>query len=93
MYISWYHSLLIVTAIFHLVASIKEQKTMPPPGKLVNINGRNMHLYLKGEGELTIVLDHSLGGIEGYFLIDELVKKGLNKVTIKQLKPYLCKSI
>ncbi|MEM8831742.1 MAG: alpha/beta hydrolase, partial [Cyanobacteria bacterium P01_G01_bin.19] len=74
MHISWYHCLFLLTAIFHLAASIRERKSMPPPGKLIDVDGTKMHLYLKGKGDLTIVLDHSLGGIEGYFLIDELAK-------------------
>jgi pimeloyl-ACP methyl ester carboxylesterase len=35
-----------------------------------------LHLYIKGEASPTVILEHSLGGIEGYFLIDELAKIG-----------------
>ena len=33
-----------------------------------------LHLYTKGNSGPTIVLDHSLGGIEGYLLIDRLAE-------------------
>ncbi|MEL6787441.1 MAG: hypothetical protein AAFO76_08545, partial [Cyanobacteria bacterium J06607_15] len=32
------------------------------------------HLWVKGKGKPTVVLDHSLGGIEGYFLIEAIAK-------------------
>ncbi|WP_229641996.1 hypothetical protein [Waterburya agarophytonicola] len=35
---------------------------------------QEVYLYIKGRGEITVVLDHSLGGVEGYFLIDEIAK-------------------
>ena len=79
MYLSWHYWLFIVTAIYHLIANWKERKN-PPPGKLFNINGKTIHLQIKGEGNLTVVLDHSLGGIEGYLLIDEIAK--ITKVCI-----------
>ncbi|MGD1918518.1 MAG: alpha/beta fold hydrolase [Pleurocapsa sp.] len=74
MYISWHHWLFVFTAIFHLIASLRENKILPPLGKLFDINGKKVHLYIKGEGKATVILDHSLGGIEGYFLIDEIAK-------------------
>lgn len=74
MHIHWYHYLLIVTAIFHIITSLKEKITLPAPGKLFNINGKIIHLYTRGEGNITVILDHSLGGIEGYLLIDEIAK-------------------
>ena len=74
MSISWHYLILIIMAIAHFILSIKEDKTIIPPGKLFEINGRKMHLYTKGEGKITVILDHSLGGIEGYFLIDKIAK-------------------
>lgn len=34
----------------------------PPPGRLVTVNGHQMHLHCGGEGEPTVVLDAGLGG-------------------------------
>ncbi|NJO94533.1 MAG: alpha/beta hydrolase, partial [Hydrococcus sp. RM1_1_31] len=28
----------------------------------------------KGQGQITVIIDHSLGGLDGYFLIDEIAK-------------------
>ena len=77
MYIHWHYWILVITAIFHWVKSAKK---ILPPGKLFNINGKKIHLYTKGKGSVTVILDHSLGGIEGYFLIDEIAK--ITKVCI-----------
>ncbi|MBF2067780.1 MAG: alpha/beta hydrolase [Calothrix sp. C42_A2020_038] len=65
--------LLIFTAIYHAFSCWLEN-TKPAPGQLFDIDGCKLHIYTKGEGNPTIILDHSLGGIEGYFLIDELAK-------------------
>ena len=72
---TWQYWLLIPTTIFHFVASLQEQKTLPPPGKLIDLGGYKVHLWVKGTGKTTVVLDHSLGGIEGYFLSNAIAKK------------------
>jgi pimeloyl-ACP methyl ester carboxylesterase len=41
------------------------------------VGGYHLHLYALGEANNpTIIIDHSLGGIEGYFLIEKLAKLG-----------------
>lgn len=70
----WQYYLLIVSTIFHLVQSWRETKTRLPPGKLIDIEDRQIHLYVRGMGTTTVILDHSLGGIEGYFLIEAIAK-------------------
>jgi pimeloyl-ACP methyl ester carboxylesterase len=72
--------LLMLTTSYHFISSIKEKKSLPAPGKIFEINGARLHLYSKGKGNPTIVIDHSLGGIDGYFLIEEISK--LTKVCI-----------
>ncbi|MEL6929693.1 MAG: alpha/beta hydrolase [Cyanobacteria bacterium J06600_6] len=74
---AWQYLILMTTAFFHLVCSLKERKTLLPPGKLIDLGGYHVHLWVQGNktSDLpTIVLDHSLGGIEGYFLIDRLAE-------------------
>ncbi len=47
----------------------------PPPGKIYDIGDCKLHLYRRGRphaNQPTVVLDHSLGGVEGYLLIDEI---------------------
>lgn len=68
----WQYLPLIPTTILHLILSLRERKTLPPPGRLIDLGGYKVHLWVKGTGKTTVVLDHSLGGIEGYFLIDAI---------------------
>ena len=71
----WQYLLLIPTTISHLILSLRERKALPPPGSAIDLGGYEVHLWLKGTknaGQPTIVIDHSLGGIEGYLLIDRL---------------------
>jgi pimeloyl-ACP methyl ester carboxylesterase len=68
---------LAATTIYHYLASSQEVKSLPPSGKLVTAtDGKIRHLQIEGSGEITIVLDSSLGGVEGYLLIPELAKLG-----------------
>lgn len=71
--------LLATTTLYHTVVSWLENQT-PPPGQRVDVGGYHLHYWVQGEGNPTIVLDHSLGGIEGYLLIEELAK--LTRVVI-----------
>lgn len=65
--------LLIATTLYQALACwFENQKS--PPGQLIDVGGYRLHLCIAGEGSPTIILDHSLGGIEGYFLIEELAK-------------------
>ena len=64
---------LSLTTSYHFSKIFLENR-QSPPGKLIDIGGCKIHLYTKGEGYPTVILDHSLGGIDGYFLIDEIAK-------------------
>jgi pimeloyl-ACP methyl ester carboxylesterase len=66
--------LLLITTSYHFLASVKEKKSLPAPGKIININNYRLHLYSQGQGKPTLIIDHSLGGIDGYFLIEEIAK-------------------
>jgi pimeloyl-ACP methyl ester carboxylesterase len=68
-------SLLIAGSLYQAIAIWLESR-QPPPGKMIDVGGYKLHLLVAGETKSapTIILDHSLGGIEGYFLIDELAK-------------------
>ncbi len=71
--------LLLLTTAYNIFASIQEKQELQP-GKLINIGGYNLHLSSQGEGNPKVIIDHSLGGIEGYFLIDSIAK--ITKVCI-----------
>ena len=68
----WQYLWLIPTTIFHWSVSLLAPT--PPPGKLIDLGGYKVHLWTKGTGKTTVILDHSLGGIEGYFLIDAIAQ-------------------
>ena len=64
-----------ITTIYHQIISYRDRQNPTPPGNLyVMADGINKHLYTKGMGEITVIFDHSLGGIEGYLLITEIAK-------------------
>ncbi|MEO1185552.1 MAG: alpha/beta hydrolase, partial [Cyanobacteria bacterium J06636_27] len=65
--------ILIATTIYQIIATWIEDK-QPPPGQLIDIGGYKLHLYTMGKSRPTVILDHSLGGIEGYLLIEEIAK-------------------
>ncbi len=60
--------LLIITTAYQAIASWTED-LQSPPGKLIDVGGYKLHMCVMGEGSPTVVLEHSLGGIEGYLLI------------------------
>ncbi|MFM7882565.1 MAG: alpha/beta fold hydrolase, partial [Microcystis panniformis] len=63
--------LLVATTVYQAISVwLEEQKA--PPGHLINLGQYRLHFCLAGEASPTIIIDHSLGGIEGYFLIEEL---------------------
>ena len=65
---------LTLTTIYHQIASYRDRQSPTYPGKLVTTSdGKRKHLEVRGIGDLTIVVDASLGGVEGYLLIDELI--------------------
>jgi pimeloyl-ACP methyl ester carboxylesterase len=67
--------ILTATAIYHQIASYRDRQNPAPPGKLVmSSDGRVRHLDIRGTGNITVIIDASLGGVEGYLLIDELAK-------------------
>lgn len=65
--------LLTATTLYQAIACWLEDRK-PSPGQLFDVGGYRLHLYVAGEARPTIVLDHSLGGIEGYLLVEELAK-------------------
>lgn len=65
--------ILIVTTAYHQLASYRDRH-QSPSGKIVDTKFGKRHLQVRGTGEITIVVDASLGGVEGYLLIDELAE-------------------
>jgi len=46
---------LIFAIINHNYRLHNEKRQFPPPGKMVEVNGRKLHVYRKGKGSLTLV--------------------------------------
>ncbi len=65
--------ILIATTIYQLIATWIEDKKSPP-GQLIDVGGYKLHLYTIGDSRPTVILEHSLGGIEGYLLIEDIAK-------------------
>jgi pimeloyl-ACP methyl ester carboxylesterase len=77
--------LLVATTLYQLIACWRENKT-PAPGQLADVGGFRLHYLVAdassespgqapdGPAQPTIIFEHSLGGVEGYLLIDELAK-------------------
>jgi pimeloyl-ACP methyl ester carboxylesterase len=71
--------ILSVTTLYQAIAVWQEDRTAPP-GERFDAGGYHLHLYQQGfdsnPATPTIVLDHSLGGVEGYAIVDALAKLG-----------------
>jgi pimeloyl-ACP methyl ester carboxylesterase len=65
--------ILAATTLYQTLAVWLEEQ-QAPPGNLINLGKYRLHFCLAGTASPTIVIDHSLGGIEGYFLLEELSK-------------------
>jgi pimeloyl-ACP methyl ester carboxylesterase len=66
---------LTATTIYHQIASYRDQTNTLPPGRLFTASdGKTRHLQVQGEGDITVIVDASLGGVEGYLLINQLAQ-------------------
>ena len=65
--------IIAVLLVYQAIASTLENR-QPYPGKRYDIGGYKLHLHCQGTGTPTIVIDSSLGGLEGYLLMDQLSK-------------------
>ncbi len=66
---------LTITSLFQVIASHQENR-QPSPGNITSTEQAKIHWYTQGSGAVTIIIDHSLGGVEGYLLTDRLATIG-----------------
>jgi pimeloyl-ACP methyl ester carboxylesterase len=66
--------IICLTTTYHIWATWRENKQIKPIGESIDIDGYSLHLYGKGSSKPTVIIEHSLGGIDGYFLIEKLAK-------------------
>ncbi|MDO6658754.1 alpha/beta fold hydrolase [Anaerobacillus sp. 1_MG-2023] len=75
---------LVIWVIYNNLLSAYEQKKYKPLGEIVEVDGKEMHIYSKGEGDNTIVLMSGLGTAAPVLdfepLIDEISKT--NRVVV-----------
>jgi pimeloyl-ACP methyl ester carboxylesterase len=67
------------TSLYHQWACWREQQH-PAPGNFTNVDGTQFHWQLLGQRsdptQPTLVLDHSLGGVDGFFIGERLAAHG-----------------
>ena len=68
--------MIIMGAIYQSVASVRDLKKYPPPGKLYDVGDRRLHLYSTGEGDPTVILEAggSSPGLLWYLVQKEIAK-------------------
>jgi len=49
--------------LYQTMATFIDRRRYPPPGKLVEVDGRRMHFQSVGSGSLTVILEAGLGAI------------------------------
>jgi len=63
-------------ATYEEIASARDRRLYPPPGKLVDIGGRRLHIYCTGQGSPAVILDAGLGDRSLYwFLVQPEIAK------------------
>ncbi|SFL06717.1 hypothetical protein SAMN03159341_10343 [Paenibacillus sp. 1_12] len=53
-------------AVYEKVRAGKDLKSYTPSGKLYNVNGENMHVYVGGQGDVTVVFASGWGTANPY---------------------------
>src|SRR5437588_4166775 len=68
--------LAIAGATYERIATARDRSEFPPPGKLVDIGGRRLHINCTGQGSPAVILDAGLGEHSLYwFLVQPEVAK------------------
>lgn len=73
----WQLPVLALTTLYQAIACHQENQHRPP-GQLIDVGGHRLHLlHLTSQdpaiaAKPTVIIDHSLGGVEGYLLIRKI---------------------
>ncbi|MEM6449419.1 MAG: hypothetical protein AAF703_03795 [Cyanobacteria bacterium P01_D01_bin.105] len=68
-----------IAVVYHAIATWLENK-QKPPGKLFDVGGYRLHLWHVQSHHPaalqrpTVIIEHSLGGVEGYLLIQTIAE-------------------
>jgi pimeloyl-ACP methyl ester carboxylesterase len=78
----------LIWVVLHHIVTLYEQKTHPAPGQLIEVDGKNMHVYTKGEGPNTIVLLSGLGTAAPLLDFEPLVNEMAKNNKIVVVEPF-----
>ena len=53
--------LVVASAIYQAVETWRDRRRFPPPGRLVRVNERQMHIHVTGEGTPSVVFESGMG--------------------------------
>jgi len=53
--------LLAVGTVYQAIGTRRDRRRFPPPGRLVRVNDRRMHIHVTGEGTPTVILESGMG--------------------------------
>ena len=53
---------LVAGALYQIIATRLDEGKYPPPGQIVDVEGRGLHLYCTGDGTPTVILESGLDG-------------------------------
>jgi len=53
--------------VYQTAATESDRQNFPPPGNLIDVGGFKLHIYCKGEGSPTVILDALSGGFSSYW--------------------------
>ncbi|MEL6854840.1 MAG: alpha/beta hydrolase [Cyanobacteria bacterium J06607_13] len=77
MFALWQLPILVITSLYQAIACAREDRRSPP-GRLIDVGGHRLHLvhlppvHAVDRIKPTVVIEHSLGGVEGYVLAKEI---------------------
>jgi len=80
--------LLALVAVYahHRLASARERRRFPPPGRIVDVAGRRVHVHSIGRGSPTVVLDSALAGTSlSWRGVQERIASGTRVVSYDRL--------
>jgi pimeloyl-ACP methyl ester carboxylesterase len=52
---------LVVGRIYEVIAEARDEKRLPPPGQMFEVDGHRMHIHCQGQGSPTIVVEQGNG--------------------------------
>ena len=80
--------LFFTLVIGHHGMKLYEQKYYPAPGNYVSLDNRKMHVYVKGDGEKTIVLLPGLGTTAPVLDFEPLINELAENFKVAVVEPY-----